>query len=102
MNREELTGILSATRSGFASSAFEISPSVGPMLVRYVQYGPDNDDPFNQDKFQWWAGRWWHIDPDDSVNQVVNTLFKAVLTYQEHELRESFSYIGHRPFKPRH
>lgn len=102
MNRQELTDIIAVTRVGTANTQFEIKAEVGPLLVRFAAYGPDNDEPANQAKWQWWVGRWWHIDPDDTKAQVLNTLFKAALTYQEHELRERFNYLGHRPFHPHH
>lgn len=45
-------------------------------------------------------GRWWVIENDHNVSQVVQTVLKAILTAEEHEAREEFRYHGKRIFGP--
>lgn len=45
-------------------------------------------------------GRSWLIEPDASPAEVVRTLLKATLTWNEHEIREQFLYDGARIFNP--
>ncbi len=46
------------------------------------------------------CGRRWLIDPRATPGEVVQTALKAVLTWQEHETRETFHYRGARVFSP--
>lgn len=45
-------------------------------------------------------GRKWHISHHASRSEIVQTAFKAVITWQEHEVREHFRYQGVRVFGP--
>lgn len=45
-------------------------------------------------------GRRWLIGAHDSPSEIVRTAFLAVLTWQEHEARESFTYKGASVFGP--
>lgn len=44
--------------------------------------------------------RKWLIAADSVRGQIVNTAFKAVLTVEEHEARERFTYRGEAVFHP--
>jgi hypothetical protein len=46
--------------------------------------------------------RRWIVEPDSTPWQIVATAFKAVLTVEEHEARESFLYKGAAVFYPHH
>jgi hypothetical protein len=46
--------------------------------------------------------RRWIIEPESTPWQVAATAFKAVLTVEEHEARESFLYKGAGVFYPHH
>ncbi len=45
-------------------------------------------------------GRKWHISRCASRSAIVQTAFKAVITWQEHEVREHFRYQGVQVFGP--
>lgn len=45
-------------------------------------------------------GRKWYLSPYMTESELVGTAFKAALTAEEHECRESFNYYGHRVFNP--
>lgn len=45
-------------------------------------------------------GRKWMLSTDMTRNEVVQTCFLAVLTAQEHEVREQFRYRGRAIFNP--
>lgn len=45
-------------------------------------------------------GRRWLIEPDASESEVVRTLLKATLTWEEHEIRERFLFDGKPVFHP--
>lgn len=44
--------------------------------------------------------RLWLIQPDSTKSQVVQTVFKCILTSEEHEAREAFRYNGAKIFAP--
>jgi hypothetical protein len=45
-------------------------------------------------------GRKWFLSPHMTESEVVATAFKALLTAEEHECRERFTYRGQRVFGP--
>lgn len=45
-------------------------------------------------------GRWWRLSPNMVPSELVQTAFKAVLTWQEHEAREHFTYKGQKVLGP--
>ena len=45
-------------------------------------------------------GRQWHISRSASPSQIVQTAFKAVITWVEHDAREHFLYKGEQVFGP--
>jgi hypothetical protein len=45
-------------------------------------------------------GRTWFLDSDAEESDIVRTAFKAAVTWQEHETRESFRYRGKAVFGP--
>lgn len=47
-----------------------------------------------------WSGRKWLISPHMTRSEVVQTALKAVLTAEEHEARELFTYRGRAIFGP--
>lgn len=46
------------------------------------------------------GGRKWDISSHATTSEVVFTIWKALLTFQEHELREQFKYKGKRILDP--
>ncbi|MBL7825125.1 MAG: nucleoside 2-deoxyribosyltransferase domain-containing protein [Saprospiraceae bacterium] len=46
------------------------------------------------------SGRCWLIDPSATEDEVVRTLLKAALTWEEHEIRERFLFDGKPIFHP--
>lgn len=44
--------------------------------------------------------RRWLISPAMTKSEIIQTAFKAVLTAEEHEVRESFTYKGQAIFNP--
>lgn len=47
-------------------------------------------------------GRKWYISPYMTDGEILQTIFKAILTYDEHEIREKFLFKGKRIFGPHH
>lgn len=45
-------------------------------------------------------GRKWYLDSQSSIHDVVSTAFKAIATWEEHELRERFLFDGKAIFGP--
>lgn len=45
-------------------------------------------------------GRKWRISSYMTRSEVVQTAFKAIITFEEHEVREKFTYEGQRIFGP--
>lgn len=46
------------------------------------------------------TGRKWVITPDMPKSDIVRTVFLAVMTWEEHEIRENFRYKGRDIFSP--
>lgn len=57
---------------------------------------------FNQDMcdIEFMKGRKWYISAHSTESEIVQTVLKAVLTYQEHETREAFRYRDVKVFSP--
>ena len=51
---------------------------------------------------QQWTGRKWAFDLSAhmTVSEIIQTAFKAFLTFEEHECREAFTYCGQRVLGP--
>lgn len=47
-----------------------------------------------------WKGRWWRLSPHMTDGEIVQTAFKAVQTFMEHEVREAFTFDGVAVFGP--
>jgi hypothetical protein len=47
-----------------------------------------------------WTGRKWYLSRHMTVSEVVTTCFKAIITAEEHETREFFTYRLHPIFSP--
>ena len=46
------------------------------------------------------SGRKWYISPHMTQSEIIHTAFKAVLTAEEHEIREAFLYRNQAIFAP--
>lgn len=55
---------------------------------------------FDDEQGEAWKGRKWLISPHATKSEVIQTAFKAVLTAEEHEIREKFKYKGQAIFGP--
>lgn len=67
----------------------------------YLQLGfweIDRDNPAAPPAYQ--KSRKWMLSPHMTKSEVVQTAFKAVMTAEEHETREKFSYRGQPVFGP--
>ena len=49
---------------------------------------------------EWQTGRKWLIEDEMTDSEIVLTALKAVLTFEEHEARETFRYKGSKIFQP--
>lgn len=65
----------------------------------YLQLVADEMDPHTGQPKQW-QGRKWLLSFHMTRSELVQTLFKAVLTFIEHEVREQFTYRGVAIFDP--
>lgn len=59
--------------------------------------GPDSDNPTRVEEQH---GRKWLISRFMTKNELIQTAFKAILTAEEHEVRENFLYKGRRILGP--
>lgn len=51
-------------------------------------------------EMKYWNGRKWRISAHMTKSEIVQTAFKAVMTWVEHEAREKFLYKGAAIFGP--
>lgn len=70
---------------------FEVIEEGGRDFVRVVWKEEGSKD---------WFGRKWRLSPCMTDGEVVQTVFKAMLTFLEHELREKFTFDGVAVFGP--
>jgi hypothetical protein len=89
-----LRGILADVR--FGQAAFVIEEIASGFLIQLAC--PERD--VESGEMRQYFGRKWHIDRLATSGDIVRTAFKAVLTWQEHEAREKFTYRGERLFHP--
>jgi hypothetical protein len=76
--------------------------------IRYkdweFQIGTDGDRHYLQVSFEAdgdiQKGRKWFLSPHMTKSEVIQTALKAVLTAEEHEVREHFTYAGKAVFGP--
>lgn len=66
--------------------------------LQVTAFLPDNNDPMSVPALQ--SGRRWVLAPSMTKSEIVQTAFKAVLTFAEHEIREQFTYKGQAIFGP--
>jgi hypothetical protein len=63
----------------------------GPVILLTVEFHADNER---------WTGRRWVISRHMTDSEVVQTCLKAVLTAEEHEAREKFTFMDKPVFGP--
>ncbi|MBL9174227.1 MAG: hypothetical protein JNL10_11875 [Verrucomicrobiales bacterium] len=91
-------GCLRAVLQRVALPGFEFIPEIisGELFVRIQRAELDHERGVVTPML----GRRWLIERGASESDVVRTLLKAVLTWQEHEIREQFLFEGRRVFDP--
>lgn len=50
----------------------------------------------------WQAGRWYYLSEDVTEGAIVRTALMSLLAFEEHELREKFTYKGQALYEPDH
>ena len=70
----------------------------GFVVVRIVATRPCNTTGVLDEQY----GRPWLIQGQDSDDAILNTLLLAVLTFEEHEIREGFKFDGKALYEPKH
>ncbi len=77
---------------------FHVGDVHGSMYLQVRFRAADNDGKPGEPTEQ--AGRKWALSRHMTKSEIVQTVFKAVLTAEEHEIRERFSYNGRPIFGP--
>lgn len=83
-----------------AFPAFRFQVVHDPIGKIYLQAETDTVDLDTGEPWPNCRGRKWYLSPHMTKSELVATAFKAVLTFQEHEAREQFTYRGRRVFGP--
>jgi hypothetical protein len=86
--------ILQAT--AWRSMAFRARP-LGEGFLVWIE---GNEPDARNDGWLCARGRPWFVHRTETESQVVQTLLKAALTWEEHEAREHFRFLGERIFDP--
>lgn len=92
---EEITQIID--QISYKDWAFVVVEYMSCIYLQVQFNAPDNNDPTNLERQH---GRKWLISPHMTRSEIVQTALKAVLTAEEHEAREKFTYKGCTPFAP--
>jgi len=84
------------SRVSFSDLQFNAEPAPGGFHIwlRGLEVDTYTGEPAPQE------GRKWFVSVHCTPSDVVRTAFKAVVTWQEHEVREHFKYSGKRVFSP--
>lgn len=77
----------------------DVYTGVDPPTGHYLQVRAFLPDPVNPEK-TWQGGRKWRLSEHMTKSEVVQTCFKAILAFEEHETREFFMYRGKPIFGP--
>ena len=77
---------------------FEVRQKGEAIFLQVVFLAKDNDDP--QSSYQLQRGRKWLLSQHMTRSEFIQTALKAVLTAEEHEIRERFTYKGKAIFGP--
>jgi len=97
LDADGLRSILAEVQFQDAEFLVEETPP-GGYLVQIRKEEPDAEGGERSSLY----GRKWYVDAAAGRSAAVRTIFKAVLTWQEHEAREAFRFAGARPFSPHH
>jgi hypothetical protein len=68
----------------------------GPVFIELQHWRPDAVTG----EFAWGGGGRRFLSPDMNDSEIVRTCLGAALSYEEHEVREFFTYKGARVFGP--
>jgi len=71
----------------------------GDVIYLQVQFLAEDSDKKNS-KMSIQKGRKWMLSKHMSKSEIIQTALKAVLTAEEHEIREQFKYRGKAVFAP--
>lgn len=77
---------------------FEIREKEGCLFLQITFLAADNDKPGSKIDIQ--RGRKWLLSQHMTKSEFIQTCLKAVLTAEEHEIRERFTYKGEAIFGP--
>lgn len=77
---------------------FEVREKEGCLFLQITFLAPDNDNPGSKLEIQ--RGRKWLLSEHMTKSEFIQTALKAVLTAEEHEIRERFTYKGEAIFGP--
>jgi hypothetical protein len=91
---ERVRGILQEVK--FKQAQFTVEAAAGGFLLQICC--AEQDVECNVERS--FEGRKWFIPADATLSEIVQTAFKAVVTWQEHEARDGFLYQGLRVFGP--
>ncbi|NOT62936.1 MAG: hypothetical protein HOP19_22225 [Acidobacteria bacterium] len=80
----------------FHAYRFIVTPAIDGFLLQLEADEPDVHTGVRAAL----QGRQWHVSRHASKSEIVQTAFKAVATWQEHEAREHFRYQGAQVFGP--
>lgn len=94
MKLEDVLGLLE--RIEYRDWSWRVGPA-GPNLAIWVAFqAPDPETGHVTEQL----GRPWLITPEMDASAIVRTAFLAVLTAEEHEIRENFRFCGEPVFGP--
>ena len=88
LNVEQLRSILADVR--FKDGRFLIEETRDGFLI---QLWREEKEAVTGER-KTFCGRKWHVDASATRSDIVRTAFKAVVTWEEHEAREGFTYRG--------
>ena len=98
MNFEEIEALVK--RVNYPGFDIRVSIGHGGWFVQATFLSHDSTGAVAEMVTQW--TRRWLLSPYMTKSEVVQTVFKMVMTANEHEVRENFKYNGRAIFGPHH
>jgi hypothetical protein len=94
MNQDQIEQVLGSIH--YLNRAFRVSEYMGVLYFQVIWRGTDSETGLEAEQ----RSRKWQLSYHMTRSEIVQTALKAVLTAEEHEVRENFRYRGKAIFGP--
>lgn len=94
MDHDQIKRVLESVH--YLNRCFRVTEYMGVAYLQVIWRGPDSETGLDAEQHS----RKWQLSYHMTRSEIVQTALKAVLTAEEHEVRENFRYRGKAIFGP--